>query len=57
MKWLSDALCIAGALSITAGCGLWSIELGFIVGGVFMLAAGVALAYIRYGQKARPNAP
>ena len=47
MKYLSDALMILGFGAITVGCGLWSIPLGCIVGGIFMAAAGALIAWLR----------
>lgn len=41
---LSKVLQIAGAVAVTAGCGVLAVWLGLIVGGVLLLAFGVALA-------------
>lgn len=38
-RW--DCCIIAGGLLLAAGCGLWALPLGFVVGGVELLAVGI----------------
>ena len=37
-----DSLEVAGLLCITAGCFLFSLALGFIIGGICLVVLGVA---------------
>lgn len=45
MKYLSDALLASGALAISAGVGCIYWPAGIIAAGVFLLTAGVLVAY------------
>ena len=38
-----DALIVVGLAAVVAGCGLFSVPLGLIVGGVALAAAGLLL--------------
>ena len=40
---MSNILQVTGAVAITAGAALFSIPLGLIVGGVFMVLIGLAV--------------
>lgn len=35
-----DTLALCGAIAIVAGCGLWSVSLGLVVLGAFLIGAG-----------------
>lgn len=41
---LADALLIGGAASVSIGAGMVSEPMGYVVGGLFSLAAGYLLA-------------
>jgi hypothetical protein len=41
---VGSVLQIAGAVAITVGVALWSVPAAFIVGGVFVLVAGLAVS-------------
>lgn len=41
---MSDTLIISGALVISIGAGLIYVPAGFIVGGIFLLIAGLKIA-------------
>jgi hypothetical protein len=41
---VGSVLQIAGAVAITVGVGLWSVPAALIVGGVFVLVAGLAVS-------------
>jgi hypothetical protein len=41
---VGSVLQIVGAVAITAGVALWSVPAALIVGGVFVLVAGLAVS-------------
>lgn len=41
---MGSVLQIAGAIAITVGVALWSVPAALIVGGVFVLVAGLAVS-------------
>jgi hypothetical protein len=41
---VGSVLQIAGAVAITAGVALWSVPAALIIGGVFVLVAGLAVS-------------
>ena len=41
---MGSVLQIVGAVAITAGVALWSVPVALIVGGVFVLVAGLAVS-------------
>jgi hypothetical protein len=41
---VGSVLQIVGAIAITAGVALWSVPAALIIGGVFVLVAGLAVS-------------
>jgi hypothetical protein len=41
---VGSVLQIVGAVAITAGVALWSVPLALIIGGAFVLVAGLAVS-------------
>lgn len=41
---MGSVLQIVGAVAITAGVALWSVPAALIIGGVFVLVAGLAVS-------------
>lgn len=41
---MGSVLQIAGAVAITVGVALWSVPAALIIGGVFVLVAGLAVS-------------
>lgn len=51
---LVDLLALAGLLAIVAGCGLWSLPLGLVVGGLAAIAAAVLGGLAAKQQEKQP---
>ena len=51
LSLIVDALAVIGGVAITAGVWLFDHRIGLIVGGAFLIASAVVIAYAKGGDK------